>query len=972
VFGVLGQVALWRHGRELHIGTAKHRQLLVVLLLHANERVARSTIIELIWGRAPVRSADNLVQKYIGDLRRSFDPERTLLCSVPGGYRLRVDPVQLDSGEFAARIDRARAARTQGELAGAEQELRDALALWRGPVLDGVELDLVEAERARLEDLRIGAREDLVDLMLARGERDSVLAELSRLVGAYPLRERSRELQMLALYRQGRQAEALSVFADVQRLLADELGVDPGFGLRRLHERILRSDPALDPEPGEPGEAAPLPPRWTVCQLPPDIADFTGRTDVLDDLVTTLSAGSADTPPTMVTITGAPGVGKSCVAVRAAHAVRARFPDGQLHVDLAGMSDEPRDPAEILVEWLRVFGVTGAATPSSLHELTALYRSLMAGRRMLVVLDDAIGADQVRPLLPATGGCAVIVTARGQLRELAGARQLTLDTLAPQEARALFTSIVGAARVAGEPESATAILDACGNLPLAIRVAATKLAGRPGWTLRVLRDRLADESRRLGELRTGDLGVRAGLDMSRRLLPEAAATALGLFGLLGAQTLPGWVVGALLDRPDADDVLDTLVDASLLQLVGTDRAGQPRYRLHDLVRAYCVEVAGLIPAALRSAALIRVLAGWLSLAEAAVDRMPPSLFQPPKGSSPRWALPRAMTARLVGDPVRWFDVERDTVAAAVKLAVANDLDELAWELAAITVPYYDHGSHYPEWQRGHNLALRAVRASGNALGQAVLLWGIGQVCTYRDRNDAAAAAFNQSAQLAQEIGHKQVEAMAVAGLGTIARARDRYADAVAYVRYALGIVAAEELTHLEAQLRNAVGVCLLRLDRMPEARDAFAQALELAHRSNDAHREAVVLRGLSDLHRRVGDRDEALRCLDRAMRIFGRLDDRRCGALAELATAQLHAELGYATLAVPALHHARRIFHSHGDYRVEAECWQLLGQLAAEGGDLDLARRQLANSLHLWARLGDGRQVAETHARLDQLLQRSS
>ena len=943
-FGVLGPVAVWRGDTEVRVSSRRHRQLLAVLLLHVNERVTRSAIIDLVWGAEPARSADNLVQKYVGDLRRAFDPAGALLHSTPGGYELRLVPGQLDSEEFAQHLDSARTATAQGDPAEAARQLSHALALWRGPVLDGIDLPPVEVERARLDEQRATAMEDLAEIRLARGEHDAVATDLARLVDRYPLRERLRELQMLALYRQGRQADALQEFDRARRLLADELGVDPGPSLRRLHGRILRADPALELSPTG-RQTAP------VHQLPADIPDFTGRHHELDAVVGLLSGPVSSAPP-VVAIAGGPGIGKSSLAVHAAHLVGGSFPDGQLYLDLAGTSDDPRAPGEVLAEVLRVLGVIGTGIPDSQHERAALYRSLTAGRRMLVVLDDAANAEQVRPLLPAAGGCAAVITSRRVLGELAGARHIDLDLLPPTEAWQLFAGIVGADRVAVEPAQAEAILRACGNLPLAIRIAAAKLAGRPAWSLRVLRERLDDESRRLTELRIGELGVRASFDVSLRGLPAEATDALSMLGLLGPHPLPGWIVGPLLDRPEADDVLDTLVDASLVRLTGTDAIGQPRYRMHDLLRAYSAQLASTMPAELRKAALTRVLAAWLDLAERAVDRMPASLFRPRPGRSPRWPLPPEIASRLVADPLDWFDAERENLLGAVKLAADWELDEFAWELAAIAAPYYDHRSLYEEWQRGHQLALRA--AQGNKRGQAVLLSGIGQVHIYRDDYEDAVHAFEQSAGLCQDSGDKLGQALAIAGLGTVARVLERYDEALDRAQQALDIVVAEGNHPVEAALRNSIASSHLALGHRHEAQLWFEQALALARRLDDRHREALVLRGMSRLY---DGRERALDCLRQALRTFDELEDDRCGAYTLMDIGRVHVRRGDRARAVPVLRRAQEVFNRHGNHRDEAECWQLLGELHAALGERAQARVHLRQALRLWQALG-----ADDHA----------
>jgi DNA-binding SARP family transcriptional activator len=948
-FGVLGAVAAWRGAAELRIGTAKHRRLLTILLLHNTERVGRARIIEAMWPAGPPRSADNLVQKYVGELRRAVDPTGELVISAHGGYRIRVDPTLVDAQLFGQLLDRAKRARRRGESGRAAEELAAALALWRGEPFEGVDIDLAVTARARLSEQRIAAMEDLAELRLSDGGHDAAAAELALLTASHPLRERARALHMLALYRQGRQAEALTVYAQVRRLLADELGIDPDPSLRQLYEQILRADPAL----GRPlalvlGPAAAPPP---VSQLPSDLADFVGRADHIDVLVAALSPGTPDRPPAVISIVGSPGVGKSSLAVHIAHAVRASYPDGQLYLELAGTSEGPREPADVLAEVLRALEITGAAVPETLHERAGLYRSLLADRRMLIVLDDVAHAGQVRHLLPATGGCAVVVTSRNLLSDLPSTQHVNLDVFTPDEARNLLAATIGAERVAREPEQATAILASCGYLPLAIRIAGAKLVGRRAWSLRVLRERL-DERRRLDELRIGELGVRASFDLSMRQLPAAAARALCLLALQGPQTWPGWVVAPLLDQHDTDDVLDLLVDASLVRLVGTDDVGQPRYRLHDLLRAYAGEAAETIPLAERTQAIGRLLAAWLELLDKAVDRLPPSLFRPKPGPSPRLPLPAASTRRLLADPRAWLDAEREGLLNAVRLATEWSMDEPAWELASTAVPYYDMHCRYEEWRRGHWLALRAVRVAGNRRGEATLLRGLGQLNVYRDVYDLATADFTESWRLSVEIGDRHGAAMGIAGQATVARVLDRHEEALARALQALEMVVGEGDAHIEAQLRNSVAGIHLAMGREDEAEAWYRDALAIASRLGDTHREAVVLRHMSTLHTRRGDAAQALSCLRAALRTFTELGDERCGGYALLELGRLFVAQRDRVRGRSALARAADLFGRNGDRWNEAECWQLLGQLDAGNGDDTHAREYLLRARNLWRSVG--------------------
>jgi tetratricopeptide (TPR) repeat protein len=584
-----------------------------------------------------------------------------------------------------------------------------------------------------------------------------------------------------------------------------------------------------------------------------------------------------------------------------------------------------------------------------------------------LLLDDAANAEQVRWLLPPTGRCAALITCRGLLTDLPGVQHIELGMLDDAEAGELFARIVGVDRVAREPEHTTAILRACGHLPLAIRIAGGKLLGRPAWSLGVLRDRLEDESRRLSELRLGGLGVRASFDLSVRALPSAAIRALHLFGLLGPLTVPGWVIGPLLDRTNADDALEALVDGNLAQLVTTDSIGQPRYRLHDLLRTYAVEAADAIPPAERRDAVSRLLATWLDLTLQAVEALPPSLFHPTPGIAPRRAASADVGRRAVGDPVRWFDVERETLLGAVKLAADWELGDLAWELATAAVPYYDHRVRYEDWQSGHEVALAVVRRAGDVAGEARLLRGIAQVQIYRDDFDNAMANLTRSLDLSHRIGDKLGEGLASGGLATLHRALGRYELALRHATHALELAVAAGDQHTEARLRSGIGAIHVMRGHLPDARVWFDEALGLCRALGDTHREAAVLREASILYARDGDPRRAHRALQRALDIFTELDDEKCVAYTLLVSGRMHARHGDRAHTVSDLERAAGIFHLSGSRTEEAKCRQQLGEFEAEHGDATSARRHLSRALELWRSIGENDHATHVAHTLDRL-----
>ncbi|MFJ1586616.1 BTAD domain-containing putative transcriptional regulator [Streptomyces sp. NPDC088197] len=965
-FGVLGPLHVQVAGCEVRLDGARQAKMLAALLVGANNLVTMEQLVAVMWdGKVPA-TAVRQVQDAMSGLRRNLaacGASRSLISTRRGGYQIHLEREQLDLLEFDHQRQLAERHTSPLETAVA---LRRALACWRGDALVGMASRVLELDAARLNEKRAATHKLCLSIEVGLGRHREVIEELTALLGEFPFDEQVAEHLMVALYRCRRQGEALQVYERLRRTLADELGVDPTPPLQALHQRILAADPSLAapapaPAPASgpaatgpdgPGAAAEPTMALPVRQLPLGVHDFVGRADALAQVARQLDVSAPDRAPVAVVV-GGPGVGKSSLVTHAARLASASFPDGQLYLDLAGTSDAPRDPALMLAEALRAFGVGGSAIPTGLPERAALYRSLLADRRMLVVLDDAGHASQVLPLLPGSDGCAVLITSRMLLTQLPGARHIDLDVLRLAEARELFTGIVGRRRVEREPAEADAILACCDNLPLAIRIAGAKLTGRPAWSLRVLRERIEDESRRLAELRIGDLSVRANVELSVRLLPPDAVRALSLLGLLGASTLPGWVVGPLLDRRDADDVLDTLVDASLVRLTATDAIGQPRYRLHDLIRTCAVELAAQLPEADRRDAMVRVLATWLDLAGRATDRLPAGLLVAEPGSAPRRSLPDAVVDRLMADPVAWFDAERDTLLGAVRLAVDWGLDELAWELAAGPATYYDHRCLYQDWEHGHLLAWKAAEAAGNTRGASVLLRGLGQLNIYRDEFDEATRALESSAALCQNGEDKRGQALAMAMLSTISRVQGRYDEAAARIERALSIAVGEGDRHLEAQLSCSMGVMRLMQDELDEAESWFGEALRQARALDDGHRVAVVLRRFSRLHDRRGDPDEALRCLGQALAAFEELADERCAAYTLLEVGRVHAGRHDRDRAGPALERAAGIFQRHGDRHDEAACWQLLGDLDAAAGAHDLAHRHHERALRLWQTIGD-------------------
>lgn len=605
-FGVLGPVRAWRDEEQLPTGSPQQRALLAALLLRSGRTATATELIDAVWGESSPSQALAAIRTYASRLRKALGED--VLRSEAGGYAVHANALDLDEAErLVAESGRAREA---GDLHRARAACEEALALWDGEPLAQVPGPFARNQRARLEEWRLQILESRFFMDLEQGSHAEAVSELTALTAAHPLRERLRELLMIALYRSGRQAEALAVYADTRKLLTEELGVDPRPELARLQRLILAADEELAqpsaPQREQPGALV------RPAQLPATVPDFTGRAAFVKELGETLAASGARVMAVSA-VAGIGGVGKTALAVHVAHSARAAFPDGQLYVDLQGAGTRPADPETVLGAFLRALGTSESAIPDSLEERAALYRSTLDGRRVLVLLDDAKDPAQVRPLLPGTEGCAALVTSRSRMMGLAGAHLVDLDVMAPDEALSLFTRIVGAERVASEREASLDVVAACGFLPLAIRIAASRLAARRTWTVSVLAAKLGDERRRLDELQAGDLAVAATFELGYGQLEPAQARAFRLLGLVDGPDLSLHAAAALLDLDPvaAEDLLESLVDTSLLE-----SAAPGRYRYHDLVRLYARSCAERDeqPESRRTEALGRLLDFYLATA----------------------------------------------------------------------------------------------------------------------------------------------------------------------------------------------------------------------------------------------------------------------------------------------------------------------------------------------------------------------
>ena len=854
-FSVLGPVRAWRGGEALPSGSPQQRALLAALLLRDGRTATASELIDAIWGEDPPSQALAAVRTYASRLRKILTANA--LVSESGGYAVRIRRDSLDlavAQELATEAEKARAA---GDRCQARVLINKSLGLWDGEPLANVPGPYAENQRARLEEWRLQLLETRLDLDLEVGCHAEAVSELTALTAAHPLRERLRELLMLALYRSGRQAEALAVYADTRRLLADELGVDPRPELAKLQQRILQADAELA-RPSE--EPAPAPQVSRPAQLPATVPDFTGRASFARELGDLLATAEGSVMAVSA-LAGIGGVGKTTLAVHVAHDSRPHFPDGQLYVDLQGTGSRAAEPEAVLGAFLRALGTPDQAIPDSLDERAALYRSTLAGRRVLVLLDNARDAAQIRPLLPGTAGCAALVTSRVRMVDLAGAHLVDLDVMSPEEALQLFTRIVGDERVSSEREAALDVVAACGFLPLAIRIAASRLAARRTWTVSVLAAKLADERRRLDELQAGDLAVKATFELGYGQLEPAQARAFRLLGLAEGPDMSLAAAASVLALPlqETEDLLEALVDTSLVE-----SAAPGRYRYHDLVRLYaraCAE-RDEQPAETESA-LTRLLDFYLATAVRvfAIERPGDRLVD--------HVGPTAHTGLDFADRHQaqdWLYAEANCILASARQASGGVRLRLATDLLWAAQDLAESGANSKLYETAALAVRDAARASGDVRTEARARTSMTNVHlvagryeqadeeaeraaelarsaadpapVYWSDNDRGIIAFNQgrypeaeehlrrAREGSREDGNRPGEASALCNLSRIHLSTGRVAQAIAMAEQGVEIYDGIGHTLRLANARYALGVALTEAGRHAEALEQLLEALE--------------------------------------------------------------------------------------------------------------------------------------------------
>ncbi|GAA1351365.1 AfsR/SARP family transcriptional regulator [Saccharothrix algeriensis] len=953
-FGVLGPLLVRRGGRIVPITAAKHRIVLATLLLGADRSVPAADLIRRVWGEAPPDRAAQTIPVYVMRLRRALG-EPQLIRTTPTGYRIDLPRDALDLHRFTDLAERGAALAAAEDFAGAGAVYERALAHWRGTALADVPSEsLHETEATALAEQRLRVTSELVDVKLRLGRCDEVIADLRRLTAQHPLRERFWSQLMVALYRADRQADALDAYRQASTALARELGVDPSDGLRSVHRAILTGDPALH----QPAANAWAP----VSQLPAPVGNFVGRSAELAR-VTGLLTRAGET----VVVCGPPGVGKTAFATTVGHAVRDRYPDGQLYANLRGHSTSPPLPtAAVLARFLRAMGVRADRIPVDEEDLVRGYRARLRGRRVLITLDNAASVEQVLPLLPGEPGCSVVITSRNDLRGALRATPVRLDVLRSDEAWKLLARSLG-------PEAATAQFDAiaelarlCGYLPLALRIALGNLVGLPH----------ADIESYVAELSAGDrltalavdnddtAAVRRAFDLSYAALGGAAARLFRLAGLLPGPDFSAFGAAALLGAPEeqARRLLEELASAHLVQRVGPDR-----FALHDLLHDYAVDrarEAGEDVAAARE----RLFGWYLRTAVRVGDVLYPELR------------PVASPPTMSADAARaWLTAERASVLAATEHCASAGSPELSWRLVDAVSGYFGSHGHHVEFVRAIGSALRAARAAGDRDAEVAMLVclaaehrNLGNLRTARahlreaaptgparwlhaaldgviglDLADfpAATAAFTRLTALGeQEPGNPHIRVAALGGWGALHLVRGEFGAARERLTEGLALARASEGVNLEAACASLLARCHSARGEYPEAVALLRQALADWYRSGSRHSRAEGMAHLAAALCAGGEHAEALRTAQRSLALVQELGGSpRIEAEVHLALGVVLRHLGKPGRAVAAHVRGLELATSCGyRYGVARSHVELVRALALDGRRAEAARHARA------------------------------
>lgn len=933
-FRILGTAQVWVGQTPLPVRGTREQKILALLLLHADQVVPLERLVVAVWDDNPPATAGTQVRNRVSALRKSWEhavaaPEEVLVTH-GSGYLVRLDGHELDLAGFEQCVAQARDALAGGDIAEAARRLRLGLGHWQGPALAGLSGKVFEAAAARLEDRRLSVLEECLGHEIALGRHTELVDEISALVESHPFRERLVHHLMVALSRSGRQADGLSCYHHCASLLREELGIDPGPELQELYEAILRTGTT----PGAP-QALPASPAARVrpAELPADVAGFAGRTqeiELLDALLPPESEPDRGLP--IIVVTGMGGVGKTALAVHWAHRQRRRFPDGQLFVNLQGFGHGPAmRPIDALATTLRILGVGADQVPVDSDESARLLRSLVAGKSMLFALDNAASAEQVRPLLPGTPGCLVIVTSRDRLSGLVashGARRLTVGPLMEPDAIDLLSSIVGRQRVAAESQAAAELVRVCASLPLALRIAAANLEGEP---LLSIDDYLKGlrEGDRLAALRIdGDTqAVDQVFDTSYHALPASAQRVFRLLGLVPGSDISIGGVAALagLDLAQASHVVDRLTSASLVQ-----PHAPGRIVLHDLLRLYANQRSEAEdgPGERRSA--LENLCNWyLDHARVAASLLHPHMLRLSDMELP----PASASFKDHVTAMAWLDAERSSlVSSADHVATSGPMD-FAWLLADTLRGYFWLRGHTVDWLATAHAGIGAAIERGNARGQAAATISLAFAHYSQGQYREAISQYRCALDLSRQAGWREGEATALGNLGLAHSATGQLGQAAEYLTAAALLDRRSGRALGLATTLCTLGPVEVRLGRPRLATDHLAEALELYQNAGSFSGEAMGRANLAYAMQIVGRFNDALAHITRALRMYRQIGDPDGEATALCALGRIYNDAGHHEQARHYAAAAMTLAKQTDRRRELADIYNLRGRIELELGD---------------------------------------
>jgi DNA-binding SARP family transcriptional activator len=916
---LLGPVDVVVAGEPRPVQGLRRKAVLAALALHCGEVVSTSTLADVVWGQRAPSTAVNTLQSHVSYLRQLLGSKDAIRARPPGYL--------LDLGDEGTDVQAAERLLLAGRQAadpvlGARQ-LQAALALWRGrPLADLPGLAWLEEQAERLELLGVQVKRALFEARLTAGEHQALVPDLEQMVAGRPLDEQLQAQLMLALYRSGRQADALAAYRRLQQALSEELGVHPGQQLRELEAAILRQDPALDPPAAVAALRLGPPPVPVPAQLPAAVAAFAGRGTELASLDALLPrAEPVSGGPAAVVISalsGTAGVGKTALAVHWAHQVSARFPDGQLYVNLQGFhpGGAAVEPGEAVRGFLEAFGVPVARIPAELPAQAGLYRSVLAGKRVLVVLDNARDVEQVRPLLPGSPRCLAIVTSRNHLTGLVaaeGAYPLTLGLLPAADARDLLARRLGAARVAAEPDAADEIIACCARLPLALTIAAARAASSPGFPLAAVAAELRESAGALDPFHGGDpaTDVRAVFSWSYQALSTGAAR---MFRLLGLHRGPDISVAAAasLAAVEPGRARGPLAELSRAHLLAELAPG--RFAFHDLLRAYATEQAHALDSRQdQDAAVCRVLDYYLHTAHAAARLIEPHL-EPLSLVPPRPGVVAASLAAEAG-AMAWFTAEHAALVAAVRLAADAGFGTRAWQLAWTLSTFLLRCGSWNDNTLAQQAGLDAARRAGDVAGEAHAVHGLALGYARSGRFGDAYPQCERALGLFELIGDELGQARVHNSLTWLAEHEHRVPDALGHAMRALELYRKAGHQAGQAMVLNDIGFCHAQLGSYRQAISYCELGLAAVREAGERSWEAATWDSLGYIHHRLGDHDRSFGCYQRAIDLYLELADRfnEADTLDHLGDAQQAA--GDAAAARRSWARALRIFEeiSHPD-----------------------------------------------------------